>query len=185
MQGVFVFCVIERFLLSVEMVFLMHWILVNPLFGTKKLSKKCRAMVRSENLGLRKTHTPKLVALLLKQLVSVPTAPFSLASKFLLLSPNARGFGIFLGYITDFWLEKEVAHRGCSLFYFICDIILLLLVYIIFLPWHRFANVLYAIWVLLKNTYYHAKVLLFFLAFLLPLLLWLGLFPQCARTLFT
>ena len=76
--------------------------LFNPLFGTKKLRKKCRAMVRSENLGLGKTHTPKLVALLLKQLVSAPTAPFSLASKFFLLSPNARGFGIFLGYITDF-----------------------------------------------------------------------------------
>jgi len=26
------------------------------LFGTKKLRKKCRAMVRSENLGLGKTH---------------------------------------------------------------------------------------------------------------------------------
>ena len=50
-------------------------------------------MVRLENLGLGKTHTPKLVASLLKQLVYVPTAPSSLASKFLLLSPNARGFG--------------------------------------------------------------------------------------------
>ena len=64
--------------------------LFNPLFGTKKLRKKCRAMVRSENLGLGKTHTPKLVALLLKQLVYVPAAPFYLASKFFQHCPNAR-----------------------------------------------------------------------------------------------
>ena len=60
------------------------------LFGIKKLCKKCRAMVRLENLGLRKTHTPKLVASLLKQLVYVPAAPFSFVSKFFLHYPNAR-----------------------------------------------------------------------------------------------
>jgi hypothetical protein len=48
----------------------------HPLFDTKKLCKKCRAMVRSENLGLGKTHTPKLIALLLKQLMYVPLAPY-------------------------------------------------------------------------------------------------------------
>jgi len=66
--------------------------LFNPLFGTKKLRKKCRAMVRSENLGLGKTQTPKLVALLLKQMAYVPLAPCYLASKFFLHLPNARGF---------------------------------------------------------------------------------------------
>ena len=79
--------------------------LFNPLFGTKKLSKKCRAMVRLENLGLRKTHTPKLVALLLKQLVSVPAAPVSLAFKFFLHVPNARNLQtsiISLHLITRF-----------------------------------------------------------------------------------
>jgi len=49
-------------------------------------------MVRSENLGLGKTHKPKLVASLLKQLAYVPLAPVYLTSKFFLLLPNARGF---------------------------------------------------------------------------------------------
>ena len=49
-------------------------------------------MAHSENLGLGKTHKPKLVTLFLKQMAYVPLAPFYLASKFFLHSPNARGF---------------------------------------------------------------------------------------------
>ena len=64
----------------------------------KSCAKSAERMAHSENLGLGKTHTPKLVASLLRQLVSVPTAPSSLASKFLLLLPNARGFGQILVY---------------------------------------------------------------------------------------
>ena len=92
----------------------------NPLFGTKKLRKKCRAMVHSENLGLRKTHTPKLVASLLKQLVYVPAAPFYLASKFFLHYPNARNLQtsiisphliiqfVFLGFLRHIALPGGV-----------------------------------------------------------------------------
>ena len=47
-------------------------------------------MAHSENLGLGKTHKPKLVTLFLKQMAYVPLAPFYLASKFFLHSPNAR-----------------------------------------------------------------------------------------------
>ena len=65
-------------------------------------------MVRLENLGLRKTHTPKLVALLLKQLVSVPTAPFSLASKFFQHYPNDRGF------YTNFTVLGHILIFGAS-----------------------------------------------------------------------
>jgi len=65
-------------------------------------------MAHSENLGLGKTHTPKLVASLLKQLVYVPAAPFYLASRFFQHYPNDRGF------YTNFTVLGNILIFGAS-----------------------------------------------------------------------